>query len=127
MKKKSDIEGLWLAEFTLNENGNISKYKEAIKIVKRLGTVYGYNVPHPENHEALMTVDKNVPLRVRAILVDNRYLTGNWFHPNKMARFHGSFQMIVRLSFTEMTGVWTGFSESKNSIDKGDWNWTRLS
>jgi hypothetical protein len=125
LPNQADIEGVWKVEFTLKEDESVSIFKETIKIVKRLGIIYGYNIPDPENHEVLKKVEENKPLRLRGNLVDNRYLTGVWFHPNKKSRFHGSYQLLVDLSGNKMSGRWTGYSETKNSIDFGSWNFLK--
>lgn len=126
LKKKCEIEGDWLAEFTLIENNNISHFKETIRLVKRLGIYYGYNVPNPNNHDELKKVEQNQPLRIKASLSENKFLTGNWYHPNRQSRFHGSFQMLIVMNTDKMYGIWTGYSESKNEIDSGKWNWKKL-
>lgn len=121
LPKQAVIEGVWKAEFTLNENDTIVTYKEKIKLIKRLGKIYGYNNPDPENHDLLKKVENKNPLRLTGNLVDNRYFTGVWFHPNRKSRFHGSFQLLFELSGNKMAGNWTGYSESKNIIDSGKW------
>lgn len=121
LPKKADIEGIWKVEFTLTENETEVTFNETIKITKRLGIIYGYNIPDPSNHDLLKKVEENKPLRIRGDLVDNRYLTGVWFHPNRRARFHGSFQLLVDLNGNKMSGNWTGYSEIKNKIDSGSW------
>lgn len=125
-KKQSKIEGEWVVEFTMIEKDKNVTFKERIRLVKRLGSIYGYNIPHAENHEKLKKVENKKPLRVRASLVDHRYLTGNWFHPDEVSRFHGAFQLLIKTSQTEMNGIWTGYSESKNEIHTGKWKWIKL-
>ena len=125
-KKQSKIEGDWLVEFTMIENNQIVTYTEGIRLVKRLGNIYGYNIPHTKNHYKLKVVESKKPLRVRASLVDHRYLTGNWFHPDELSRFHGAFQLLIKTNQIEMNGIWTGYSESKNRIHTGEWNWIKI-
>ncbi|NOW98744.1 hypothetical protein [Mucilaginibacter sp. SG564] len=125
LPQRADIEGLWHVEFTMSHNGELVTYREAINVVKRLGTIYGYNVPDAENHELLKLVELNEPLRIKAIIIDNRFITGTWYHPDRKSRFHGSFQLKLGLSGKSMKGVWTGYRESTNLIESGDWLWTQ--
>lgn len=122
---KADIEGIWIAEFSMKEGNRIKSFKEAIEIKKRLGVIYGYNIPNSINHELLSPIADMNPIRIRASIVDNRFLTGIWYHPNRNSRFHGSFQLIVRTSGSQMEGSWTGYRESKNLIGSGEWIWTK--
>jgi len=120
---QTKLEGDWKAIFTIKENEIISSYEERILIVKRLGTLYGYKIENVNS-----TVESKISrktIRVRARIIDNRYLTGYWFNPNKNSRHHGSFQLLVELSGKKMSGIWTGYSETKNKIHEGDWIWEK--
>jgi len=126
LPSQSSIEGIWEASFSMSDEHGVEKrYKEKIKIVKRLGNIYGYNVPDSNNHELLKTVESKKPLRIRGSVVDNRYFTGVWFHPSKKSRFHGSYQLLLNLSGDKMEGVWTGYRESSNCIESGNWLWNK--
>jgi len=126
LPRRSTFEGTWEATFTMaGEDGVAKSYSEKIKLVKRLGTYYGYNVPDSNNHELLKTVDAQKPMRLRGTIVDNRYFTGVWFHPSNQSRFHGAYQLLLGLSGESMEGVWTGFSESRNGIEAGSWTWKK--
>lgn len=122
---QADIEGVWKVEFTVIENEIEVTFQETIKIKKRLGIIFGYSIPDTSNLELLKNLVNNKSLRIRGKLVDNRYLTGVWFHPNRRARFHGSFQLLVGLSGNNMSGSWLGFSETKNMIDSGSWKFVK--
>lgn len=122
---KADIEGIWDVEFTMREGNTTHVYNESIMIIKRLGIMYGYNIPDQNNHRLLRLVEEKKPLRFRGNLIDNRYVTGTWFHPDKRSRFHGSFQLVLELSGKRMKGIWTGYRESKNVIDSGKWIWSK--
>lgn len=127
LPSNADIEGLWIAEFTMVEGGSTKTFKEAVLLKKRLGVVYGYNVQHKLNHELLSSVASKKPIRIRANIVDNRFLTGIWYHPQRGSRYHGAFQLLIRTSGSQMEGNWTGFRESKNIISAGEWNWEKSS
>lgn len=125
LPSKADIEGVWIAEFSMQEGNDIKTFKEAISVKKRLGVIYGYNIPNPINHDLLNPIANKKPIRIRASIIDNRFLTGIWYHPNRSSRYHGSFQLIIRTSGSKMEGNWTGYRESKNSISAGEWNWKK--
>jgi hypothetical protein len=125
LPQKADIEGVWDVEFSMREGKKVICFRETIKVVKRLGIIYGYNIPDLNNHALLKTLEHNKPLRIRASLIDNRYITGTWFHPDRKSRFHGSFQLLLGLSGDKMNGLWAGYRESTNSIDSGSWKWVQ--
>lgn len=126
LPSQSSIEGIWAASFSMTDEQGVTKtYSEKIKIFKRLGNIYGYNVPDSNNHDLLKTVENKKPLRIRGSLVDNRYFTGVWFHPSNQSRFHGSYQLLLNLSSDKMEGVWTGYSETSNCIESGNWIWNK--
>lgn len=126
LPKSAVIEGTWIAEFSISESGQISTYSEAIKIIKRLGIIYGYNIPHEKNHELLKKVEEKKPMRLKGNMIDNRFFTGVWFHPNRKSRYHGSYQLLLELSGSKLTGTWTGYSESQNQITSGSWIWNKI-
>jgi len=109
----------------MEEQGEVRVYKEAIVLKMRLGVVYGYNIEHEVNHEILSPIAHKRPIRIRASVIDNRFLTGVWYHPNRRSRYHGAFQLVIRTSTSLMEGNWTGFRESKNLITAGEWRWTK--
>lgn len=123
LPQKASIEGIWDATFTLSEGNSVVEYHETIKIVKRLGSIYGYNIPDPKNHEILKEVENLKPLRIRANIMDNRFITGTWYHPNRKTRYHGSFQLLLGVSGNKINGLWTGYRESTNTIETGAWHW----
>lgn len=125
LRSEEGIEGLWIATFHFPNGEGWSTYEEAIHIEQHLGIVTGRIVPNPVNHRQVKQVEKNRPVRLRGQLKDNNYVTGIWLHPSRRAHFHGSFQLIVYPSGNEMTGQWLGFSERKNEVVSGAWEWRR--
>jgi hypothetical protein len=123
--EKRGIEGKWVATFSLSVDDNVSHFTEVIQINQSFGMVIGHIVPDPRNYEQLHSVEAQKPLRIRGELVDNRYLTGTWFHPIEIQRYHGAFQLLLSPSGDRMNGRWIGFSESMNQVDIGEWIWVR--
>lgn len=123
--KKRSIAGTWVTTFTYNKQNTTENYIEVIELHKRLGVVIGRVVPDARNYPALRLVEKDKPIRLRGEVFREKYLTGVWFHPIETDRFQGSFQLIISNDKQSMSGKWLGFSESKEIIDSGDWEWKR--
>lgn len=123
--EKRGIEGKWVATFSLSGDDKLFYYTELIQINQSFGMVIGHIVPDPRNYDQLRIAEAQKPLRIRGELVDNRYLTGTWFHPIETHRYHGAFQLLLSPSGDRMDGRWIGFSESMNHVDIGEWIWVR--
>jgi hypothetical protein len=91
-----------------------------------LGAIVGRIVPHLSNHEKAREVEHEKPLRIRGSIKDNRFFTGVWFHPNRRNHHHGAFDLLIEESNDHMQGIWLGYSKSRNAIESGIWEWTRL-
>jgi hypothetical protein len=86
----------------------------------------GRIVPHKNNYPALHAVNKDRPLRLRGTVKDNRYFTGVWFHPVRQSHHHGAFELLLNADGEQMMGLWFGYSESRNTIESGEWVWRRV-
>ena len=123
-KKDTGFTGTWLATFSYGPSAEA--YQEAIQLSTFLGQVVGRIIPHEQNHERLRDVEESAPLRLRGTIKDNRYFTGVWFHPLRRSHYHGAFELLIDQSGEQMRGMWVGYSESKNSIEHGEWTWERI-
>jgi hypothetical protein len=122
-KRDWGVTGRWLATFNWGSNNHA--YVECIEVSILFGVVVGRVVPHADNYPTLKSVEHEHPLRLRGTIVDNRYFTGTWFHPLKRSHYHGAFELIVDQDGQSMRGMWLGYSESKNEIEGGEWQWVR--
>jgi hypothetical protein len=96
-----------------------------LEISSLLGALVGRVVPDTRNYPALHAVDKTRPLRLRGTVKDNRYFTGIWFHSVRHSHHHGAFELLLNVDGEAMTGLWLGYSERKNMIETGRWDWKR--
>ncbi|MCF0043632.1 hypothetical protein [Dyadobacter fanqingshengii] len=127
LPRKTKLKGTWDVHFSINNNGQQVVFSEVVQIRESMGFVFGNNVPDLKNHPKLKAVQTKRPRRIKAIVIDNRYVTGTWYHPDGKTRYHGSFQLLLAVSGSEMAGIWTGYRESTNDIESGTWNWIRRS
>ena len=123
-KNERGVTGRWVATFTYGDEAK--KYTEVIEIKILLGAIVGRIIPHTLNHSRLTKVASSEPLRLRGNIKDNRYFTGLWMHPTQRSHYHGAFELIVHQDGETMTGMWLGYSEVKNVIENGEWQWERL-
>lgn len=123
-KKEKGITGIWKATFFYGKEG--TEYVEVIEISALLGNIVGHVIPHELNHAELRKVENEKPLRLRGEIKDNRFLTGIWFHPNRHNHHQGAFKLLISTNHLEIKGKWLGYSESKNIIESGCWEWDRL-
>lgn len=123
-KKKEGVTGKWLATFYYGEER--IPYPEVIEISTLLGSSVGRIIEHRGNHPRIAEAVKSKPLRLRGNVEDHRFFTGLWFHPVKTSHYHGAFELIVHQDGQTMSGLWIGYSESKNGIETGEWRWERL-
>ncbi len=128
IKPRVNLNGIWRAIFTIRkderEESEVS-YNEIIRLKSSFGRVYGYIEPDERNYEDLKEHMNDRPLRLKAELLDNRYLTGFWYHPIQTNRTQGTFQMILYPDTKEMRGLWMGYSVSGNVIEDGEWVWKK--
>lgn len=125
IKPRINLNGIWVATFTIDKDGDEMSYSEIIRIKSGLGRVYGYIEPDDRNYDELLTHMNDKPLRIRGELLDNRYLTGFWYHPIQTNRTQGTFQMILYPNTKEMRGLWMGYSVSGNIVEAGEWVWKK--
>ena len=126
VSRKSDITGLWRATFSVGSGKSRQEYVEIILLKNRFGTTYGNIVNDNRNYKKLYSVMEKKPIRLKGFISDNRYFTGFWYHPIETYRFHGSFQLIIDGSFSNMQGPWIGYSESNQKISNGTWIWEKI-
>lgn len=124
MRVGSGINGIWEATFFYGENG--TPYIEVIEIKTVFGQVVGNIIPHDRNHENAKKVAEEKPLRIIGTLKDSRYLTGEWYHPNRKNHHHGAYKLLVSLSQEIMEGMWIGYSETRDEIETGRWSWREI-
>lgn len=123
-KKEEGITGNWLATFYYGEDE--CQYIEAIEISGLLGNFVGHIIPHAQNHADLKQIEDTKPLRLRGEVKDSRFFTGVWFHPNRRNHHQGAFKLLVNTNNEEIKGIWLGYSESKNVVESGRWEWKRI-
>lgn len=123
-RKEEGVSGLWTATFFYGKP-EIS-YIEVIELSTLLGYVVGRIVPHTLNQGAAKRVQWVRPLRVKGTVKDNRFFSGTWIHPERLSHHYGAYDLIIRQNNTEMQGMWLGYSESKNIIETGRWEWRRI-
>jgi hypothetical protein len=117
------ITGLWRTTFSYVHGRETTNYIECIEIRTLFGMVIGRIVPDPSNHPRLNDIAPSRPIRVRGQLKDNHYFTGIWLHPLQRHHYHGAFQLLLEPNGHRMKGRWIGFSNSKKSLEEGDWEW----
>lgn len=122
-KSDNSVRGVWIAQF---QYGNTS-YTEVIEIISFLGIFVGKIIPDPRNNNTLRQIENSRPVRLRGSVKDHRFFTGIWFHPLRSSHFHGAFDLIVHLDGEHMSGIWIGYSETKNVIEAGEWTWAKVS
>jgi hypothetical protein len=125
IKPKINLNGIWKATFTISKDDGEKSYTEIIRIKSGLGRVYGSIEPDERNYAELKDHMEAKPLRIKGELLDNRYLTGFWYHPIQTNRTQGTFQMILYPDTKEMRGLWMGYSVSGNIIEGGEWVWKK--
>lgn len=117
------ITGVWRTTFSYVHGTEKFDYVECIEIRSLFGMVIGRIIPHPSNHPRLDEIAVTRPIRVRGQLKDNHYFTGIWLHPLQRHHYHGAFQLLLEANGHRMRGRWIGFSNTKNSLEEGDWEW----
>ena len=122
---KKDISGQWRSVFTVKRSGTLLNVEEILEMKTGLGIVVARKCIN-DSKGINQGKDKNKPLRLRGELQDGRYLTGIWYHPSQISRFHGSFQLVLRQNGKHMSGIWTGFDENKNKVVSGEWVFERV-
>ena len=123
-KKQVGVGGRWVATFYFGENE--TPFVEVIEMSKLLGFVVGRIVPHKLNVGNAKAIQHAKPIRVRGTIKDNRFFTGIWLHPERHSHHHGAFDLVIRQSNVLMEGMWLGYSESRNRVVVGRWEWRRL-
>jgi hypothetical protein len=123
-KKEGTVGGTWMATFY--HGPTEVAYLEVIEVSHLFGFVVGRITPHELNHIAAQKVAWAKPLRIRGSVKDNRFFTGVWVHPNRLAHHHGAFDLIINQDNEHMSGIWLGYSESQKIIESGRWEWVRL-
>ena len=123
-KKDEGVTGTWVATFYHGQPE--VAYVEVIEVSTLLGYVIGRIVPHPLNQGLAKTTERAKPLRVKGTIKDNRFFAGVWLHPGRLSHHRGAFSLIIRQNNIDMRGMWLGYSESKNVIETGRWEWRRL-
>ena len=123
-KKEEGVTGKWRATFYYGSEE--TQYVEIIEVSSLLGSIVGRVVPHENNHEELKKVESSKPLRLRGEVKDNRFFTGIWFHPNRRSHHQGAFELLINTNNEAFNGIWLGYSESKNIVESGRWEWERL-
>lgn len=123
-KKQEGITGKWKTTFFYGENE--VEYVEVLELSALLGNIVGHVIPHELNHKELKKVESEKPLRLRGEIKDNRFLTGIWFHPSSRNHHQGAFKLLINTNNEAIGGTWLGYSERKNIIEDGRWEWERL-
>jgi hypothetical protein len=123
-KKEEGVAGRWMATFYYGTPE--TTYTEVIEVSILLGYVVGRIVPHAANQGAAKRTERSKPLRVKGTVKDNRFFTGVWLHPERLNHHRGAFDLIIRQTNEKMEGMWLGYSESKNIVETGRWEWDRL-
>ncbi len=123
-KKEEGITGKWLATFYYGKDE--TPYTEAIEVSGLLGNFVGHIIPNDKNHADLKQIENTKPLRLRGEVKDNRFFTGIWFHPNRHNHHRGAFKLLINTNNEVIKGVWLGYSESKNVVESGRWEWKRI-
>ena len=124
-KQNVDIDGKWVAVFTMNINGVEQSYEELILLSTKFGRTRGIILPSARNYNAVRSVHRSKPLRVVGQLSDSFYFTGVWYHPVEQSRHRGAFQLIVSTTGSKMDGQWLGYSRRMSDIESGSWRWKR--
>ncbi|MBP5292282.1 MAG: hypothetical protein J6Y90_06650, partial [Lachnospiraceae bacterium] len=65
IKPRINLNGIWVATFTIDKDGDEMSYSEIIRIKSGLGRVYGYIEPDDRNYDELLAHMNNKPLRIR--------------------------------------------------------------
>jgi hypothetical protein len=123
-KKDEGVAGRWVATFYYGQPE--VTYVEVIEVSTLLGYVVGRIIPHPLNQGAAKRTERTKPLRVKGTVKDNRFFTGVWLHPERLSHHRGAFDLIIRQTNVNMEGMWLGYSESKNVVETGRWEWRRV-
>jgi hypothetical protein len=123
-KKEEGITGKWKAIFYYGKEE--TQYIEVLELSSLLGNIVGHIIPHEINHADLKLVETEKPLRLRGEVKDNRFFAGIWFHPNRQNHHQGAFELLINTNNEEIYGIWLGYSENKNVIESGRWEWQRL-
>ncbi|SEB14078.1 hypothetical protein SAMN05660964_03784 [Thiothrix caldifontis] len=123
-KQEEGITGKWKATFYYGSTE--IPYVEMLEISSLFGQVVGHIIPHEDNHSAIKEIEDKKTLRLRGIIKDNRFFTGVWFHPNRKNHHHGAFKLLIDTNNEEIRGIWLGYSESRNKIESGRWEWIRV-
>ena len=123
-KKDETISGVWKCTFYYETDSEGKT--EVIEIKRFLGRSIGWIIPHDENTGAAKRAQAIRPMRLSGSVKGNRLFTGRWLHPERRSHQHGAFNFVVRHDNKHMDGMWLGYSERNNRIDKGKWVGERI-
>ena len=115
--KDVDIAGKWVAVFSCGGKN----YREIIEIKQRKTAITGRIIPDTRNYKEIRKSAEKKPLRLKGNIIDNRYITGFWYHPITSSRYYGSFQLILDNEAENIRGKWIGFTRTSDTIECGDW------
>jgi TIR domain/AAA domain len=122
LSMKSVFIGQWDARFTYID-GEV--YRERIEITNAGdNTLIGWIVPSWDNCPHTAAVDHLRPIRLRGELGGTHLFTGIWYLSNQREQ-HGAFQLQVSSDGDVLDGGWMRYSDKRNAIVSGRWDWTR--
>jgi TIR domain len=121
-KPALSVAGVWIADFVYTDG---ETYREYIDLKDmESGLLLGTIVPSWDNCRHTGNVDHARPVRLRATLNGGSFITGVWFQPARSDQ-HGAFQLQISSESERLVGGWLKFSETRNDIVSGRWEWSR--